>query len=311
MAKPVGGERKTPDIVRKRRLLAEYKGLLWILPGLALMLVFCYWPPITAFYYSATNYGRSPVLKFIGFDNFITLFRDTLFFKSVLNALILTVSGFALSSVTNILVAELLFNSRWKKYSATVRFLLILPMLVPGVVTMLLWNFIIMYPGEDGFINSILLAVGLIGEPLQFLHSADTVIISLIFYGFPWIGGTTFLIYLAGLQGIPESVIEASRLDGCSVLRRFFVIDLAFIVGQIRYFIIQGFIGGLQNYSMQLLITKGGPYNASMVPGYYMFDKAFNGDGYGYASAMGVVMFVILLVFTLIANKFIKPSEDL
>ena len=80
-----------------------------------------------------------------------------------------------------------------------------------------------------------------------------TVLISLILTNFPWVAGTSFLIYLAGLQNIPHEVIEAATLDGITLPKRILYIDMPFILGQIRYFLILGFIGGLQNYNMQLL----------------------------------------------------------
>ena len=164
--------------------------------------------------------------------------------------------------------------------------------------------------------------IGVFGaNPIEWLVSENTVIvfISIALYGFPWMGGTSFLIYLAGLNGIDESVIEASHLDGVGTWRRVFTIDLPLIMGQIKYFLVMGIIGGLQNYTMQYAITNGGPgelingmESGTMVPGFYIFrliTETLIPGAYGYACAIGVVMFVIIMIITVINNKLVK-SED-
>jgi raffinose/stachyose/melibiose transport system permease protein len=207
------------------------------------------------------------------------------------------------------MLAELLFNLKHKKASSAYRFLFVLPCLVPGIVTMLLWNKIVFAVNETGVVNAILLKIGLIDNPLTWYASEKMVLPSLILTNFPWVAGTSFLIYLAGLQSIPESIIEAAELDGITKFKRIIYIDFAYIRGQIKYFVILGFIGGLQNYSMQLLFTKGGPFYKSMVPGYYIYWQAFNNSRFGYACACGVIMFILIFSITLLTNKM-KTSEE-
>ncbi len=284
-------------------------GLLWLLPGLVLILVFSYYPLFSAFYYSLTDWNGK-LATFIGFDNFAELFKDTIFLNSIKTTLILTCSGILLGNVATFILAEFLFNLKGEKIGGIYRFLFVLPCLVPGIVNMLLWNKIIFAVNDAGLINKILLSVGFIKEPLTWYAGEDTVLISLILTNFPWVAGTSFLIYLAGLQNIPDSILEAAKLEGITIIKRIFWIDLPYLMGQIRYFLMLGFIGGLQNYSMQLLFTKGGPFYASMVPGYYIYWNAFNNMRYGYACACGVVMFVIIFTLTLLLNK-LKSSEDL
>ena len=169
--------------------------------------------------------------------------------------------------------------------------------------------------------------IGLFGaNPIEWLESNDTVVvfISIFIYGFPWMGGTSFLIYLAGLNGIDESVIEASRLDGLGAWGRVWWIDLPLLKGQIKYFLVMGFIGGLQNYSMQFAITMGGPgtfieetglRTGTMVPGYYIYQLINNTSihaeygAYGYACAIGVIMFVIIMAVTIVNNKLVKTED--
>ncbi len=284
-------------------------GLLWLVPGLVLILVFSYYPLFSAFYYSLTDWNGK-LSTFIWFDNFIELFQDKIFLNSIKTTLILTCSGILLGNFATFILAELLFNLKGQKIGSVYRFLFVLPCLVPGIVNMLLWNKIIFAVNDSGLVNMILLSLGWIKEPLTWYAGEKTVLISLVLTNFPWVAGTSFLIYLAGLQNIPDSILEAAKLEGITIVKRIFWIDLPYLMGQIRYFLMLGFIGGLQNYSMQLLFTKGGPFYASMVPGYYIYWHAFNNMRYGYACACGVVMFVIIFTLTLILNK-LKSSEDL
>ena len=155
------------------------------------------------------------------------------------------------------------------------------------------------------------------GEAVKFdkvlavIDGENTVLWSIIVYGFPWVGGTSFLIYLAGLNNIPDSVLEAAKLDGISAFGRIFKIDLPLIMGQIKYFIVMGIIGGIQGYTIQYAITNGGPglNYTSMVPGYYMYKAAMNDSRYGYSCAVGLVLFVVILAVTLINNKLIKTED--
>lgn len=285
-------------------------GLVWILPGFAVLLLFSYYPPIRAIAYSFTNWNGTTASP-IGFQNYGTLFADTMFWKAFLNALILTFSGMILGNLMTIVLAELLHNFAFKKLSSALRFCFILPCLVPGIVTMLLWSNIIFSASDSGLMNTILMKLHLIDTPLTWYYGSDTVIYSLILTGFPWVGGTSFLIYLAGLQNIPESIVEAARLDGITTLKRLVHIDFPYLLGQIKYFLILGVIGGIQNYNLQFLITKGGPNYSSMVPGYYIYYSAFNNSKFGYACAIGVFLFLILFVFTIVTNKHMRTTEDL
>ena len=116
------------------------------------------------------------------------------------------------------------------------------------------------------------------------------------------------LIYMSGLMNIPNEVIESSLLDGCSTLRRIISIDLPTIMGQVRYFLIMGIIGALQDYSLQLMLTDGGPGYTTMVPGYYMYIEAFTANRMGYACAIGTSLFLMVFVMTAVTYKYVKSD---
>lgn len=292
----------------------QYKAYLWIAPACILMLIFCYYPPISAMFLSFTTEGtiaNGNVTQWVWFDNYSQIFADPIFWKGMKNIFILLVANLIKGNVMSLLLAELLFNMKNKKLSGAFRFLFIVPILVPGVVSMLIWQKIVFSPEPSGLVNSIIIAFG--GEKLGWYFDdihPSVPLLAIILTGFPWVGGTNFLIYLAGLQGISESVIEAAKLDGVTTWKRIVHIDFPSLMGQIKYFLIMGIIGGIQDYGVQLLFTMGGPNYATTVPGYYMYEKAFMSGKYGYASAVGMIIFVITLVLTIINMKFINKKEE-
>lgn len=292
----------------RKRKKYKYQAFLWIIPTIILLVLFSYYPAFSAFAMSLTDASGTGQGNFVWFNNFIDLFKDPVFYKCLLNVVIFTITGIILGNFMTIFLAELLFNLRSKKAGAAYRFLFIIPILVPSVVTILIWQYIIFAGGEAGLVNKIISLFGI--SPKGWYFEVGYSMISIILTGFPWVAGTSFLIYLAGFQNISTEVIEASKLDGANIFHRILKIDLPLIAGQLKYFLIMGVIGGIQNFNLQLLITGSGvgTTNNVNVPGYYLYEKAFTFDKYGEASAIGVIIFIITFVITLINMKITKKE---
>jgi ABC-type sugar transport system permease subunit len=288
----------------------RYTAYLWLLPALVLCALFCLYPVLSAFWLSFTNATSTGVGKWIGFGNYVELFHDPVFWTCMKNVLIFTVVGLVCGNAMTVLLSELLYNLRNKKFAGAIRFFFVLPVLVPFVVIILVWRYIIF--STNGLANALLTGLG--GSAQNWYFGLNTDMLAIILTNFPWVGGTSFLIYLAGLQEISPDIIEASKIDGCSTFRRIFAIDLPLIKPQFRYFLIMGIIGGLQNFDLQLLITGSGvgTTNSVNVPGYYIYDAAFLSDKmrFGYASAVGVILFLITMVFTIVNLRQKKKEED-
>lgn len=290
----------------KKVLFRNYQiqGFLWLLPAFVLLVMFSYIPPVYALIYSFTDWGIFPEVTFIGLENFAQAFADMDFWRSFGNVLIFTVSGIALGNIAAIALSEMLYNLKSEKLSAAMRYLFMLISIVPGVVSILVWEKIIFLPESSslqGVANALLHLFGMPGS--EWYGASNTIMLSIILTGFPFMGGTSFLIYLAGLQNINESVIEASKLDGLSSWKRILYIDLPLMRGQLKYFVVTGVIGGIQNYNMQLILQNG---NAAMVPGFYIYKMGIDYSEFGYACALGMIMFVIILALTIFNNVFIK-----
>ncbi len=281
---------------------------LMLVPTFALLLTFNYYPAFMGLYRAFFKWDIGLPPEFLGLGNFEKLFiRDDTFLKSLRHVSLLT-SWRVISAVTfPFIVAELIFNLRSNVHKYSYRVLTILPAVVPGIVILLLWQFI--YDGTHGLLNAFLEGVGLEDWQQPWLGSPKTALYAVTFMGFPWVGGVTVLIYLAGLQGISDEVIDSSLVDGCSGLRRIFSIDIPLILGQFKLIIVLAVIGGLQGWVAVFVMTAGGPGTASMVPGLWMYNNAFLWNKMGYASAIGMFLFVLIMGLTIINVKFVKTGD--
>lgn len=169
-------------------------------------------------------------------------------------------------------------------------------------------------------IGSVLVLLGMIWtEPTgQFLEGSpawlgntDLIIPAIIFWGFPWVGTIGVLIYLSGLQQISQDVYEAAELDGVGPIGMLFRIELPLMMTQVRINLIFMTIGTLTTYEFFLLLlgADGGPGNRGMVPGLYMYKRAFEDNHFGYACALGMILFFIVLGLTIIYNKYVRVEK--
>lgn len=148
------------------------------------------------------------------------------------------------------------------------------------------------------------------GAP-AWLGNTDLVIPAILFWGFPWVGTIGVLIYLSGLQQISQDVYEAAELDGVGPIGMLFRIELPLMMTQVRINLIFMTIGTLTTYEFFLLLLgpDGGPGNRGMVPGLYMYKRAFEDGHFGYACALGMILFFIVLGLTIVYNKYVKVEK--
>lgn len=306
-------------IAERRRSLAERiwraKHLyLYLLPGVILLAIFNYYPPISAFYHAFFRWDGITNPTFVGLDNFRDMFSDPDLSVSIANMFKLVTFSVVVGTFMPILVAELIFNIKNERNSYFWRLVFVIQVVIPGIVTILLWQFIL--DPDVGLLNTLLSFVGLGQYQSAWLGDYHTALYSLMMVGFPYIGGANVLIALAGLQGIPESVLDACRIDGCQGLRRVWSIDVPHLLGQIRFFVIFGIIGGIQNFTLQLVLTSGpggtigGPGTATLVPAADLYAQAFTNDRFGYACAIGLVMFLVIMALTVLSFGFMRSQVE-
>ena len=282
-------------------------GILMIVPTFIFLGIFKYYPAFSAFYYSLTNWNGFSQPRFVGLQNFVKLFQDEVFFTSLKNAGIWTVLYCVQCILPPLAAAELIFHIKSSRFQYLYRVLLIIPMVVPEIVNQLIWQLI--YDGDVGMINQLLKGIGLGGWSQDWLGNPDTALWALIFMNFPWIHAFNMLIFYAGLQSISGSILESATMDGLGTFGKIRKMHLPFLKGQIKIALILGIIACLQTVTAPLVMTSGGPGYATYVPALHMYLAAFANSRFGYACAMAVVLFIIVMILTLISNRLKSETE--
>lgn len=272
-------------------------GLLTISPWLAGVTGLTLIPLALAFGMSLTNYSFLSPCKFVGLDNYITMFtREPLIWKSLGITFLYAAAVVPLQLVFGFLLANLL-NQRLKGI-VVFRTILYIPCLIVVVSSTLLWRQ--MLDTDFGIINFLLTRLGF--GKVSWLASTGTIIASTVMINL-WQSGKMMIINLAGIQGIPTSLYEAADLDGCSKFRQVFAITLPMMTPVLFMNLLTGLIGAFKSFSLIKILTGGGPDNASLVYMLYLYKNAFENFRLGYANAMSVFLFVIVSILTVLIFK--------
>lgn len=290
---------KRPKISKLARQ-EERQGYLFILPWLIGLFGITLFPMLFSLYASFTNYDVTSRMDFIGLDNYRRMFTDDpLFWRALSNTLYYVVWMVPLTTIGSILLA-LLLNEKvvGMRFFRTIYYL---PAVLSGVGVYFLWMQLL--SPTSGLINTLLSWIGITGpawlsDPMW---TKPAIIMMKM-----WAVGGGMLLYLASLQGVPEQLYEAAKLDGASVFRRFWHITLPMISPVIFFDVITSFIGGFQVFQEGYVMTEngsGGPMNSLLFYNLHMWHKAFTVFDMGYAMGMAWVLFAIVLVLTLINMK--------
>ncbi|UQN10103.1 carbohydrate ABC transporter permease [Deinococcus sp. QL22] len=277
------------------RLRGGWPAYLFLLPTLLLTGYFSYYPAYTAIVRAFTDWDGLNVPTFTGFENFGRALSDPVMGQASLNMGIWVGLGLLLALVTPLLVSELVFHLRGRRRQYVYRTLLVAPIVIPSLVLLLVWG---TFYRSDGLLNSLLGAAGLPGLQRDWLSNPDTALLSLIFLGFPYIDAFNFLLLYAGLQGIPEDVFDAAKIDGASGWRRVLTVDLPLLRPQLGLIAVLAIIGNVQYFVSPLVLTSGGPGFSTTVPALLMYFTATRDGEYGYAMAMAVLLMLVVIALT-------------
>ncbi|MGQ9631198.1 MAG: carbohydrate ABC transporter permease [bacterium] len=292
-----------------RRIIRRRHCYLLLIPTIAMLIIFKYYPAYSAIYHSFFNWDGYTPGKFIGLANFREMFlKDPIMRIAAINIVKLTGLRVLIALTVPLLAAEMIFHLKNLRAAYIYRIVFVVPMVVPAMVVLLIWKFV--YDPYLGVLNQFLKTVGLRALTRPWLGDYNLALYSILFVGFPWVSGFALLIYLAGLQNIPESILDSARIDGASAFTRFWRIDLPLIVAQIKLILILTIINGLQGYVGIMILTNGGPGDATMVPGLHLYNNGFNYNRMGYACAIGTALFVLIFTLTYINSRYIKSSVE-
>lgn len=284
----------------KRKKQEALWGLLFVSPFIIGFLIFMLGPMLFSFYGSLTNYNLTSKMDFIGFDNFTRMFtQDELFWKSLYNTGYYVLFNVPLTAVGSVLLAVLL-NQRVRGMSVF-RTIFYLPAILSGVAVYVLW--MQMLSPTSGLINTVLAWVGVEGP--AWLFDPEWTKPALILMKL-WSVGGAMLLYLATLQNVPNQLYESAEIDGASAFKRFRHITLPLITPIIFYDVVTSTIGAFQIFQEAYVMTESGtngPANSLLFYNLHMWNKAFVAFDMGYAMAMSMVLFVIVLGLTFVNLK--------
>ncbi len=278
----------------------------FVIPALAMFLIFWIMPVFQMLIYSFTNFnGVNYDYDFVGFKNYIKIFSNGTLINSAKVTLIYAVIIVALSNLIG-LGAALILNTkiRGKGFFRTCAYF---PALFSAIVVGFIWSYV--YMPSSGMIASILTALGFDGSSFNPLASFTWALLAIaiveVWKGF----GTTMIIYLAGLQTVDESLLEAGRIDGCTEWQLTKLIKLPLISATITINVILSVIGGLKAFDYSFIMTNGGPGKSTKTLMFQIYEMAFNEQKMGRASALSIVSFLVIILITVIMLYFMNKRE--
>jgi raffinose/stachyose/melibiose transport system permease protein len=272
-------------------------------PSLLLILLFSYYPAVQSIIGSLTAWnGFSPPI-FVGLQNFQSYMAQPAFGTEMRNLLLLVGGGILISVIFPFLGAELVRALPTKSLSSSVKYLLVIPMAVPQVVLIDVWAYLL--NPVNGPVDAALSLFHI--PPVQWFSSPQTALLSILLIGFPWVSSLGFLVFLAGLQAVPSDIEDAAHMDGATGIMRVLRIDVPLSIPQIRFVVVIAGVSMVQNFIPILLLTNGGPGNATLVPAFDMYTSAFQDNEMGYGMAIGTLLFVGMLAATLLFFRIVKP----
>jgi ABC-type sugar transport system permease subunit len=292
---------------------------LLLLPSFGLLFIFSYYPVLSGLFHALYSWDGYHS-HYVGLANFQRFFTDFALIQAWRNVLFLLLFALATNLTMPMLVAAVIYHLPHARARYWYRVGYTLPIVVPSVVVWLIWIF--MYTNYGG-INSFLTSLGLReltltpdGLPRAWLGDQRTALLGIMFMGFPWVNSINMLLYLAGFEAIPTEVVDAATVDGARGMSMFRRIELPLIMGQVKLIVVLTTIAVIQGFQSILVMTQGGPGYATMVPGLRLFQAAIptshsaEAPQMGYGSAIGVVLFVIIMAVTVLNMRVFRSGTE-
>ncbi|WP_193318963.1 carbohydrate ABC transporter permease [Nonomuraea phyllanthi] len=276
------------------------------MPGMLIFSVFTLAALVFAFYLTFHRWSIiEPDKPFVGLTNYRDMIHDERFIESVLNTIYFSGASVPLSMATGLVLA-LLVNLPLR-LRGLFRTAFYLPVVTPFVVSAILWKWL--YNGDYGLFNYYLLQAHIIDDPLLWLSDKNLAMPAVVLMSV-WAGtGFSMVVYLAGLQAIPQELYEAARIDGAGVLQRLRYVTIPMLRPTTLFLLVMGIISSLQVFTQIFVMTNGGPVNKTTTMVYYMYLWAFKYFDMGYASTLAFALFLMLIVFTALQLRLSRQGS--
>ncbi|WP_051344283.1 carbohydrate ABC transporter permease [Alicyclobacillus herbarius] len=302
-------EVRTADRTRARKIRRNTGiRLLFLLPAVVYLLGIFLVPVIYNLVMSFKNYTAASIngdAPFIGFQNYVQLFHMPVMGKTLINTIEFVVGSIVFQSIIGMALA-LLFNRKFP-LSRLLRTLMLIPWLLPLIVSGTAFKWI--FDQNHGVLNAVLMHLHIIHSPLGWLVSPNLALISVIITNI-WVGiPFNMVLYHSGLQNIPEELYEAAALDGCNKWQQFWRITIPSLKSVIAIVLMLGLIYTLKVFDVIMVLTGGGPANASQILSTWSYDLSFQNMQFGQGAAVGNIMIAISLIFCFIYMRATRQSE--
>ncbi len=292
--------------MKKVREYLQITGFLF--PAYIVFIVFIFFPLIYSFYlsffkYSLLSYSSA---RFIGLENYIKLIQDSIFWVSLKNTFIFTLGTVFPSMAIGLLFAVILNEKlKLRNFFRTAYFI---PVVTSLVAASIIWS-LVLDSTDAGLVNALLLKLGI--APQAWLSSSKWALFSVIVMNIWKNIGYVMLIYIAGLQGIPNQLYEAISIDGAGGLGKFFYITLPLLKPTTSFVFTTSMIGSFQVFTPVYIMTGGGPGYSSNTIVNYLYQRGFQDFKMGYASTIAYALFLILFIMTMLQKKYLKADDVL
>lgn len=303
---PLEARRGTITPRRKSRLRQLRVQGLFLLPALIIFTAFVIYPILGSLYYSLTNWdGLDPNLHFVGLANFQQLLSDSSVFTDLRNTLIFAGGVMILQNGIALLLAIILDG--FLRRLPFLRVLFLIPAMLSPLAIGYIWSYI--YNPLFGFLNAFLSKIGLAGWQQDWLGNTHLTLSSLIVTNsWEWMG-FSMVIFLAGLQAVPTELYEAANIDGTSGWQRFRHITFPLIAPSVTINVVLTLIGSMKVFDLIFVMTNGGPGDASESLALRIYKEAFTLNHFGYATAVGIVMSLLILGLSVVNLRLLRKRE--
>lgn len=289
-----------------RSLVFNNKLYFFAIPALCFFLVLWVYPVLQLFYYSITNFnGINYNYDIVGLKNYAKIFQNGTALNSIKNTLIYALITVVASNLIGLAVAMAL-NARIK-FKGLFRTCAYFPALFSAIVVGFIWTYV--YMPSSGMISSLITLLGGNGSAFNPLGNYKVALIAIAIVEVWKSFGTTMIIYLAGLQTVDESVLEAGKLDGCTEWQLIRYVKLPLIYSTITINVILNVIAGLKAFDYSFIMTNGGPGKSTKTLMFQIYEIAFTDQKMGRASAFSVVSFAVIILITVLMLIFMNKRE--
>lgn len=292
----------------KSRIIRSNEWAFFVLPALIYMMVMVGYPIVHNFVLSVQNLTQrnvNGVVKFIGFQNYATIFSTSAFRTALGNTIRFTLISISFQFIFGLLLA--LFFSKQFPAARFIRGALVVCYLLPNVVSALLWKY--MLSADVGIIDKVLIALGIIHSPVGWLHNMDTALWGPIFANIWTQTPLIMLLLTTGLNSIPQDSIESSYLDGANALQRFFYITVPLLKNTMLAVMMVGFMYTFKVFDLIFSMTGGGPGYATEVLSTYAYKLSFSTHKFSQGAAAANVLFACLFVVSCLYRHFLSKEE--